>query len=533
MKTHALLLAAFGLVQWLPAQASPALDERYALRKAAAVVIDADREAVYAEGLQTQLSQLVRSNSRFEWSDEGFLAASEWLRQNPRVPMENWQPLYEAVARAGTQSLVVAQLGFNDEGYALSLRLVTTTGGEVMARAQVPVGARPTIGNLNEAARNGWQELLRAIPFDASILRREGYRVILDRGRPAFREGMRLSAFTLEHEDNVPSAPLTLVETGLIQITRVENNLSFGRVVVEWKPREVESLNKIRSVSSPQSAEKGPLFPQLELPMLGETHAPSSLAAAAAANAVDGTPAGAIVSPPTPIVAQQARLGTVSLDLTGNSLAVNRTVASSGTLFSQSSFFPGATLRAEMYLTKTWFAGMSYGFGIGGWNELGGGRVNGSYNQFRLQAGYRWNMLGSELGPSLRGRFGYSMTSFGIDASTDVTVPTAAGYKGLLVGGDFIFPFTQRFGIGLEGNALLAPSLSEDNGTSGSETKSVSAWDFALRAYYQLDPVFRLDARFVFQTFGAEFTGAGTAPASLTSMSTGGRAFLAGLSYGF
>jgi hypothetical protein len=231
-------------------------------------------------------------------------------------------------------------------------------------------------------------------------------------------------------------------------------------------------------------------------------------------------------------VAGQPPLGALSVDLSGSSLSMSHT-SSLGSQYSSESFFPGAALALEGWFTRNYFGDLSYQFALGGYSDGSGDHVNGSYSQVRIQAGYRWNMLGTELGPSLRGRFGYSSTHFGVDPSPAAAAPTAATYHGLLIGGDFIFPFTARFGLSLQGNALLFPSLSEDNGTSGASTTGVSAWDFALQAYYQWDAEFCIDARFQFQTFDASFSGTGTAPNSLTSMSTGGNAFLAGLTYRF
>jgi hypothetical protein len=522
-------IAVFCLFHVFSVLASPALDARYTLRRTVGIVVDAPQQPVYGTQMELELSRLARADSRFDWSDEGFLKAREWVKKTPPAQrpeaagIEPWRDLLAELARGGAQSAVIAWIQPGEDGCRVALWLVAIGSGnpEIVARAQADAGARPALLDIAAAVKKDWDDLLRTVPFEATILRREGYRVVLDRGKPTFHEGMRLSAYTLEHEDGIPNGPLQLVETGLIQLTQVESDFAFGRIVVEWKPREVTAQNKIRLASAAAFAgEKGPLFPFFDIPLIDSPRYPS------------GTNSATVVgAPPPPVVAGQPAYGSLTIDLSGSSISMNHT-SSQGSQYSSNSFFPGAALRFEGWLTRVFFGDISYGFGIGDWETLAS-RLNGSYNQLRIQGGYRWNMLGTELGPSLRARIGYSSTHFGVDPSPDSSAPSAAGYHGILIGGDFVFPFTARFGLGLQGNALLFPSLAEDHGTSGAQVTGVSAWDFALAAYYQWDAVFCIDARFEFETLQASFSGVGTAANSLAAMSTGGNSLLLGLTYRF
>ena len=62
-----------------------------------------------------------------------------------------------------------------------------------------------------------------------------------------FRPGTQVSVFTMENKNG----KVLLEETGLIGITQVEENLTFGKVMVEKRPYEVARGNKLQFSDSP------------------------------------------------------------------------------------------------------------------------------------------------------------------------------------------------------------------------------------------------------------------------------------------
>ena len=103
----------------------------------------------------------------------------------------------------------------------------------------------------------------------------------------------------------------------------------------------------------------------------------------------------------------------------------------------------------------------------------------------------------------------------------------------MLLGGGIDVPLDSRWGMGFGLNVLLFPSVSETPLTSGSQTEKAFGMDFEFKGRYRLTEAIDIDARAVFQSFSAEFSGQGTRPTRMASSSQSTRGIYAGMSYVF
>ncbi len=233
---------------------------------------------------------------------------------------------------------------------------------------------------------------------------------------------------------------------------------------------------------------------------------------------------------------QREKWGFVDVQLAGNLISWSRTASSTGAYRSDTGFYPGASIRAQLKLTRDTFAELGGMFGVASLGTTATGSsigLSSQSNQVRAMVGYRLALSGSGYGPSVSVRGGYSRTQFQVDELPNFLAPSSAVFSGFLLGGGFDFPFSEKFGVGLEMNGLAFSSLSEGAGTSGAETTALSAWDFSVRGYYHLTDRINLEGRLMFQTHTAGFTGQGSRPIALASLSQTTRALLTGISYYF
>ena len=503
-----------GALSAMAALGSPELDSQYAFHSPLAVVVGIDGGNLHGQKVQAAINSFFERRTRFEKINDAAPPLAGLFAKTPVADMgavkaEELQPWLTAARAAGADSAVFVQLQQLDEQIQLAFIGAVTQPAEIVFRRVVKVADRFSINSFLSATEEGLSGFVQAMPFDATVISREGYRVVLDRGAPSFRQGTRVAVFTLERD----AAGLALEETGVIGINRADANLAFGTILVENKPREISKGNKVRFQTVGPMVVGGGQQQTRVATNLGNT--PSrSIASVAEATTADS-------------VFNKVKWGSIDIEVAGSVIGWTRTDFS-GAVSQESGFYPGAAIQAQFKLTEETFAEVGGLFGTG---AVGG--MASTTNQMRLQFGYRLSLTQRGMGPTVTVRAGYSRTQFQVADQPTILSPTSAAFGGIAWGGGFLFPLTEKFGVGLELTALAFPSISEGGGTSGATSFDVSGWDFAVRGYYHLTDKVNLQGKLVFQTHTANFSGVGTRPIVLSSLSQNTSAFLGGISYFF
>lgn len=490
------------------------LDQLYSFKNITAVVVNTHDEPVHGEHVESEIVKNISKQMRFDWHFQAHHFLKGHFQQQETVALgapgdekiEGLQALLSDLVKMGVDALVLAELRLKDQQYQLFFILMIPDSGEIIQSNIVPVQDRLTLDSFALAARQGLQTLLKAIPFDATIISREGYRVVIDSGYPRMRVGMNLPVYTMEHK----MGEIVFVETGTVLVTQAERNLSFGKIVVEKKPREVMVGNKFR-IHRPQMYSS-----RINIGYPGKKRVLSS---------VETLP---------PI--QKGNLGNMSFSLGGSFVTHSITSADLTQSKSGSVFYPGGDLKSELWLTKRIFFDVGFQFSAAVLDTSGGGiseNLNSSLSSFHGQLGYRLNVSGQPLGPTVFGKLGLAAHRFIIDQAVDPMFFGNATYSGLSLGAGADLPITHKLGFGIEINTLLFPSLNEGPQTSGSDTTHVSGFDLAIRSYYNLTSDLDVEAGLVFKSFNAQFTGTGARTTSLSSSSRSSKAVVLGMSYYF
>lgn len=503
-----LLLA--GLVVMRVAWASPQLDDDYSLRSVAVAVVNLGSEAVHGEAVETSLRRAISNGSRFEISEDGQKKLRDALKASgatslgagESADLSAFWTAIQATASAKVHAVFLAEVRHFEDQYRIRLALANARARSLVAHREVRVRDSKRLENFEEAARVALAEVERAIPFQASILRRDGYRVILDRGAPLFRPGMQISAYSLEAWDANP----IFDEIGKLEITRAERSLSFARVVSEKLPKTLTVGNKILVADARKLA---------EMTTAGD-RSPSSLREE---------------------VERPARsMGYVGLKLGPSFVGMNQSAADDTVASSGSALYFGGSLDGRGWLQKSLFLEAGFRFASANVSpDLDatptGASLGSSLFGYHLAAGV--HLAAPDVPPALEIKIGYGSRKFSIDAAPEPQGINSASYSGILISGDFELPLAEDYGMGVFAEALAFPSLGESPTTGGNEITSLTAADVGLRGYYRYSRTMDFTGRFTWGSFGAEFAGQGTRVTRLLSASQSVRSFLLGVSYYF
>lgn len=494
--------------------AASELDHRYGFDKWAVIVVNREAEPVYGDQVQAALAEWIDRSLRFQWVTDSELAFKESFSGGPAPTLGSpkqealgpYRGLLNLWASRGIDGAVLAEIQNRDGAYQLFGVLVIPATGEVVHSAVIPIAAPKQLAAFTAAARDLGEQLASAIPYDGSIVSREGYRVVVNRGHPRLNPNQRLAAYTLEQKGGV----LVFIETGTIELTRVERNLAFGTVVVEKDGHTVSAGNKIRVAPADTYASRLPVGTP------GINRGPASLFSS------EGF--------------QKGELGTLNLDVGASLVTLSLTSAGAAASQSRNVVYPGATLQGELWLTSRLFLDLAFQLASATLVTSGSGseeRLNSSLSDFRGLLGYRFLLGPRGLGPTVRLTLGYATHRFTIDPARDPLFFGTANFKGLSLGAGASLPLGDNWGVGADVRALLFPSLDEGPFTSGAQVTSLSAIDFQVKGYYNLTSELDLEAKLLLQGYGAQFSGAGTRPQPLLSSSRSSRLIALGISYYF
>lgn len=497
-KFRLILLLAFCSV--LPAHASRELDKIYSMRTFVAMVLSPEKNPVYAEHLENESVRFFRSQPRYDYSDEGYV----WLKD--RVKNANFDakaPLTEQVQALKSLVTEMGPIGVDavnfieivsvGERYKIVQVVVSTNSLEFLETTENFVEDRMALSSFTDAMREGRTEILSRIPFDGSVLKRDGFRVVLDRGTPDLQPNTKISIYTLEPFEN----KLILDETGIVEITEVGESYAFGKIIVENKPNEVETSNKI--LLTPRENTRSPQAMESEVPR-------------------------------ATTVSRQ--FGYFELQGTGSLVTVNNGGPNGGATKSNA-FYPGGSLRGELWLSNRVNLDFGFNFGMSSFSPDGSeSPLNSSIGDIRAQLSYRFRVSDTVRGPFLELKAGYLRHQFQVDSSADPLGFVSATYSGPFFGGGAGIPLFANFGIGVNVNALVFGSRDEDPSTSGT-ARNISGWDFAMRAYYHLNEAMDILAKVHFEAFGADFASNGTRAIPIASSSESSKSVSLGVSFFF
>jgi len=491
--------------------ASPQMDEDYSLRRLAVGVVGLSKATVHGETVASALEEWLGANPRFEVIPAANQALRAALSQSDpalflddKIQVGAVEGILSSLSTYSLHAVLLASIQRSGEKYQLRLGLIQARSLSLVAQATIAVEDAQLLDHFAMAARIGLAQLEKDIPFQASILSREGYRFVLDRGAGAFRVGQQVRVFTLESWQGAP----VFEETGVVQINRVDRSLAFAKLVADRRPREVRAGNKV---------------------LVGE-----SLEVAAIRSSGEDGGRGLASLSTREVVARRGTIGSLALTLGPNFTQLNQSTASGELTSTGNTLYPGGVIEGEVLITPRVFFDLSFGVSsasVSNVADTSGASLGSSLSRVRGQLGYRFG--DSRARPSLDVKAGYAKTKYGMDTAAEPFQFPTRTYSSLLLGTAARLPLTDDFAVGLEANLPFFQSVTETPLTSGAEVTGTSGLDVSLRFSYLLTAQMDLEMKLAMQSHGAEFSGQGTRTTPLSSSSETQKSLLVGVSYFF
>jgi hypothetical protein len=480
--------------------ATPILDKSYALRSFVPAVINGTSDPVYSEHVENELIKYLRTHPRFDFPSQAYLNFKKDIQNlylnDPNTATRDklaWmKTAIDKLADQNVDGLIVAELFHSGDSYRISV-VVSSVDGSFDKAKEVNVEDSASLDSFTEALTKCMDDLESSFPFDGSVVRRDGYRVVLDRVGPELFKGLVVSTYTVDKHDE----KLYLRETGRVKITEVGDTLSFGDIQVEHKPLEVNTSNKI--LFAEENVKRDPAFEDLEARF------------------------------------SNRQLGKLDLQVGANAVTLdNRTASGNG--LSDGTNYLGGTLHGEVWLTAHVYLDLGITFGISTLTASslpGDAKLNSNINDIRTNIGYRLGLGDPRAGLTIDARLGYSRHAIQVDPTNDPLGFYTSVYSGLNAGASATYPISKKWGLGFDVDAMLFPSMSESPLTSGASVTSASGWNFGLRGFYHYNENIDIIARISYEIYSSEFSGIGTRPVPLANSSESGRIIGIGAAYYF
>lgn len=495
--------------------ASPTLDQQYGFKNIVVAVLSSPPEPIHSAQVENELITQIQKRMRFNYQAPPSVELKKSLQavSGPSVAgnlterFEIYRPSLQAMKDKNTDAAILVELSRREEVFDLTLTLVSVEPGEVMAQAVQKIEPPYSQEKFTQKTAQAFTELMRNIPFDGTVLKRDGYLVVLDGGKGTFSPGMRLPTYTVEKEEG----KLTFNETGQILVQKVEEDLSFGKVLVERKPLEVLSGNKLRLADKLATND----VPELMQSVTDQNREPASELVA-------------------DFEVSKGEIGRIAVNF-GTDLVEFKNLATSGSVDSANVFFPGAQIEGELWFTSRWYIDSSLGLSFGRYgNSLNQPtlRETSSLSSFRLQFGYRMNILAPEKGPVIYAKLGYGKQAYNL-GTTEPLRFTSITYGGMLLTGGIRIPSGENLNLGAEINTLIFPSIAEAPFSSGSDPSQINCWDLVFKTSYSLNSRVDLDGRLIFRNSGSDFSGATDRPDPINQATQSSKILQLGVSYYF
>ncbi|MEW6056431.1 MAG: hypothetical protein AB1540_07435 [Bdellovibrionota bacterium] len=379
-------------------------------------------------------------------------------------------------------------------GIDLEISLFIPSTGETFStdRATVPAG---TEGKETGITVKGLlKTVLKRIPFYGTVTGREGTELTFDIGSA---HGLRPGDIVqISRIDQIKRHPLLkaivdvqLVAVGNAAIEQTEDTISFGRVYTEITGEQIRKFYKVTAIEGhlPDEKKASPQDPGL-----------------LEANEKDDQ--------------DKPHIGFLGLGVLMSSFASSTSQSSTqvggARTFSGSAFNPGFQLNGEVWLTKNWFVDLLFGASTMSFRQIDtsiepapqGTGVGSSNRAFSINAGYKYLPTGSIYGPQVYLKLGYYNFSFGTTAEA-ASLLSSKTYSALNlgIGGSLPVERSNKWGVLLNLNVLLFPSLEEDAAFRSGTNSSASGVNFFVGGYHYLSNRLSVRAGFQFDSYSADF----------------------------
>lgn len=477
---------------------------------------------IYAKPLRSALSQVILN-------DKQWLIALDMSDKNitPESFIENTNSTIELLKKNKAEALITARISKGPGGINLKLQLLTLPDGRLLIQESAENIDRFETSDIKDQFIILYRKLMRKMPYAGIIMSRKGNLVTMNFGSlHGAKEGEEINSIQILKVLRHPKLNfITSVDQeimGSIRLTKVEDALSFGVVTKERSEGTIRTGSKVLP-------KEFIVYPDATVDAAKKDVTPL--------NERGDSQVALGQNPKEWVPLKEPSFGRLGLMVGLGSVGYSTNLTTAGSLSASTSLAPAIKLESELWLNPYWFINFNLKqlvFNVS--NPLDGsspGTLNISTQRYDFAIGHNFLMQEDFFGPKVYFLFGSMKHSSYVDSSTPLAF-TSASFGGLFfgVGGSFPQEEGSKYTLGAGLNYVLSPSLSESPSTSGdSSTRSVN--QFYFNVLFALSQRMKIKTAIEFESYGANFSGAGTRVDPASSLGQRITTITSGLEYQF
>ena len=472
-------------------------DDLITIRKIAVLPIIDNVGGIYGRPLEKHLIDIIQKDHHWDFAEFNLVG--------PLVSPEELEANSEQVKQlsSGTEAdaLLIGRLIKGPNGISMKLDMFSTKDYKLMSFAEFKNLNRFEVKELQEKLKDLFSDVVKKIPYDGIVLSRTGQTVTVNLGKnDGIEGGQVLSVVQIVKLNRHPKFNFLINAEkevlGKIKLVKVDDTLSFGKVVLEkekgviQKNAKISGLDFIKYNVTESLSENTSTKDQL-------LNRPDGLVTFG-----KGATAWLPKRPPT--------FGMVYAGL-GNSL-YSYTVQQSGGLTADSLFNPYINLGGELWISSTWTMHLQIRQGILSIKNPKAGSspsdLSASMSSYEFLLGYKFRLSPSIWGPQVEMLAGMSNYDLKVDDSSPRSL-TSTKYSGIKLGlrGSYPIDKKQDWSLGADLSFFFNPSLNEAPASSGSGADS-SINHFGIFVIRKIDLNVLMQAGLDFELFKTNFSSA-------------------------
>ena len=488
-------------------------DKLITVRTISILPIFDNMRGIYSRPAETHLFEQLKSLHQFEISPAtlaGPILTPDELEQNSEVR--------ESIANSiATDAFVAASVIKGPSGIAIKMSLFLKADKKLLAQEVVSGLKRYDVETVKKQSLESFKKLLGKLPYSGLVMSRQGTRLTVNLGlKNGVAADQVISVVQIIKLIRHPKFDFLVNSEkeviGKIKLLKVDETLSFARIVTEVEAGAIQVNSKLANLDSVTYANTD---------SLSDVKGP--------VDSLPTTPEGKATYGEKPIAwlpTRKPTFGMVGARLGLGQFTENVTEASGSGLDAKSSVYPHIGIEGELWLTPQWsmHAKIKQGI-ITTDNPVSGGspsELSRSLSNYEFLLGYNLRLSPAVNSAKVEGLFGFAQYRLSTDTSTPAGLTTKS-YSGVKFGVSGAYPLSAQspYSIGANLNFWFNAGLSETPSTSGRDDNSVNSFGF----FVDKDIAINLRTRYAldFELYSSDFSGGAASSSSQkhTSLSAG------------
>lgn len=500
-------------------------DESLTLSSLAVATVYDNINGIYSKPIEKFLKELVASDKNWALSELQDTEKIKFSTIEPEVFEDTPAQVQSALSTCACRGLLVSRISKGPNGLNARLTLLTGPKGLPLIQETFQDLKLFELQQLREKFADMYAEIKRKLPYRGLIRSRRGNDVTIDLGsRNGLSEGTEISVAQILKINRHPkhkfmiSAEKEII--GKIQITKVEDFLSFGVIHFEKEPGVLRVGGKILPHD----------FINYPMSILTPDGAIADLATRKDRNISFGK------DPKEWVPVSPPQYGKIGILAGLGTYSQSSSLVGGGSAEGRTSLAPQLAVSGEFWYSPNWIIQGEVKQSIfqisNTLQNSDPSKVDMSVSEYSMAVGYNFLLLEDFFGPKIQVFGGYDSHSYNA-GSTSPTAFTKMSYSALHLkfAGSFEVSETFPMQLGAYFKFFLSPRLSESPVSSGSSSNKLNSFGFF--GTYRMTQNYSLRGELNFDYFTSDFSGTGSRSPEASSTNSKFNVLAFGIEYLF